>query len=155
MFPFVCPGQWSKVCGQCCAFYCVKTKELIPQACLINNHSIKVGHSMLCFSSTTRTKSTINVSVCLFWTMVRGLRLLLCILICENKRFYPTKAIYTLTTTHNSKVGHSMLCLSSTTRNKSTAYVSFCLCWTMVRGLRSLLCILMCENKSFQPTKAI
>jgi hypothetical protein len=61
-----------------------------PQACLINNHHIKVGHSMGCFSATTRIKSTVYVSFCLSWTMVRGLWPLLWALICENKIFYPT-----------------------------------------------------------------
>jgi hypothetical protein len=56
---------------------------------------------MVCFSSPIKTKSTVYVSFCLSWTMVRGMRPLVCIpLMCENKRFHPTKAIYTLTTNH-------------------------------------------------------
>jgi hypothetical protein len=113
---------------------------------------IKVGHSMLCFSSTSKTKSTIYVSFCLSWTIVRGLQPLLWFLMCENKRIHPTKAIYTLITTQNIKVRHSMVWFSSTTKTKSTVYVSLCLSWTMVRGLRPLVFILMCENKSFHPT---
>jgi hypothetical protein len=27
VFPFVCIGRWSEVCGRCCGFWCVKTKE--------------------------------------------------------------------------------------------------------------------------------
>jgi hypothetical protein len=50
------------------------------------------------------------------------------------KRFLSKKAIYTLITTQNIKVGHSILCFCSTNRTKSTVYVSFCLSWTMVRG---------------------
>jgi hypothetical protein len=130
----------------------VKTKDFTPQACLINNHNIKVGHSMVCFSSTTKTKSTVYVSFCLSWTIVRGLRMLGTILMCENKRFHPTKAIYTLITTQNIKVGHSILYFSSTTKTKSTVYVSFCLSCTIVRGLQPLATILMCENKRFHPT---
>jgi hypothetical protein len=119
---------------------------------LRTTQNIKVGHSMGCFSSTTKTKSTVYVSFCLSWTMVRGLRPLETILMCENKRFHPTQAIYTLITTQNIKVGRSMGCFSSTTRTKSTVYVSFCLSWTMVRGLRPLLWVLMRENKIFYPT---
>jgi hypothetical protein len=87
--------------------------------------------------------------------MVRGLTTMGTILMCENKRFHPTKAIYTIITTQNIKVGHSMGCISSTTRNKSTVYLSFCLSWTIGRGLQPLGTILMCENKRFHPTKAI
>jgi hypothetical protein len=94
---------------------------------LITTQNIKVGHSVLCFSSTTKAKSTVYVSFCLSWTMVRGLRRLGTILMCENKRFHPTKAIYTLITTQNIKVRHSILYFSSTTKTKSTIYVSFCL----------------------------
>jgi hypothetical protein len=55
-----------------------------------SNHNIKVGHSMVCFSSSTRTKSTLYVSFCLSWTMVRGLWQLPWVLMCENESFYPT-----------------------------------------------------------------
>jgi hypothetical protein len=69
------------------------------------------------------------------------------ILICSTK---PD----TLPTTQSIKVGHSILCFSSTHKTKSTVYVSFCLSWTMVRGLRPLLWALMCENRRVHPIKA-
>jgi hypothetical protein len=107
---------------------------------------------MLCFCSTTKAKSTVYVSFCLSWTMVKGLRPLGTILMCENKRFHPTKTIYTLITTQNIKVGQSILYFSSTTKTKFTVYVFFCLSFTIVRGLRPLETIRICENKRFHPT---
>jgi hypothetical protein len=122
---------------------------------LITTQNIKVGHSILYFSSTTQTESTECASFCSSWTMVRSLQPLGTILMCENKRFYPTKTIYTLITPQNIKVGHSILYFSWTTKAKYTVYISFCFSWTMVRSLRPLETILMCENKRFHPTKAI
>jgi hypothetical protein len=119
---------------------------------LITTQNIKDGHSILYFCSITITTSTIYVSVCSSWTIVRRLWLLVCILMCENTGFHPTEAIYTLITTQNIKVGHSILYVCSTTKPRSTVYVSFRLSLTIVRRLRPLGTILMCENTGFHPT---
>jgi hypothetical protein len=140
-----------------CIMMCENTRFHHTEAMytLITTQTIKVGHSILYFCSMTMTKSTLFVFFCLSWRMVRGFRPLGTILMCENKRFHPTEAIYTLITTQNIKVGHSILYFCSIIMTKSTLYVSFCWAWRMVRGLRPLGTILMCEKKRFHPTEAI